>query len=638
MLKKNPSQPEELKRMIGPLKIDLEQDGSLDNLGQPNIIDYVDHEPFLTSMSDRGLGGGQPGTILPNNEPSSRSPKPTDGYRPGGEFDKMSGHGAVGADKSQPTLPTGAPTSIPQLLKTENMETSDDADPKKHDFLAEGPPGSDTAEWCQVCGSPKEEHITTREAFVEGDHPRDEEGKFTDGSGLEKEPMKLISMDTFRPENKAGDEEKNKKLSDAYDFKIGAEGIDVHELHVELSGYKKDVQDSLSKLFTEDREEGIAELKDKLSEEKFNQVQKQLTHEDEINNNLQKILDESEFVYRGVSDEELKYFEETGKFDNKKDHDWEFVYATLDPNVGENYGFKRGNVIRIKRSELGDNVKPQKYTGLYAFIPDENPLLYGSSDTSLFHRTVAITKGTSTNSIDAIYTMDDDKVKNQEAFDPVNNAWPVGEQNPDHGCDCQIGKGEDQTYENKGPTLYQQATPQFTHLEGSIGIGKLNPDDTDRNIVPRASQAFSSNEESFRFEECSKPWKEAELPREDSFDMPSTVVGKATYYPEEKSMIIELSGRTYPYYNIEYRTWDAFKGATSNGVAYTHMFKGQTQYFSPKNEAAVNQEALTKAVLYREAMMINNPDDFHWIDDEALKEMMMEGKKRKRQIHFTQSC
>lgn len=153
MLKKNPSQPEELKRMIGPLKIDLEKDGALDNLGQPNIIDYVDHEPFLTSLSDRGLGGGQPGTILPNNEPTSRSPYPVDGLRPGGEFDKMSGHGAVGADKSQPTLPTGAPTSIPKLLPTE-----------------------------------------LQEAFVEGDHPREPEGSPEGGRFVSGEVQSITSF------------------------------------------------------------------------------------------------------------------------------------------------------------------------------------------------------------------------------------------------------------------------------------------------------------------------------------------------------------------------------------------------------------------------------------------------------------
>lgn len=228
---------------------------------------------------------------------------------------------------------------------------------------------------------------------------------------------------------------------------------------------------------------------------------------------------------------------------------------------------------------------------------------------------------------------------NKEAFDPVNQTWPTENPNPDHGCGCQMGKGEEQTYENQGPTLYHQATPQFTPRESSIGIGKQNPDNTDRNIVPRASQAFSSKnndfqlginllkENKFTFEECSMEWKEAELPREDGFEMPSVVVGKVQYFPEEKSMLIELNGRVYPYYNIEYRQFDAFKGATSKGSAYNLMFKGQTQYFSPRNENAINQEALNKAILYRESMMIDNPDDFHWIDEIAIKEMIQEGKK-----------
>jgi len=96
-------------------------DGTLDDQGQPNIIDYVNHEPMLTSLSERGLGGGQPGTILPNNEPSSRSPKPTDGFRPGGVHDKST-CSQSGCNKTQPGITTGAPTTNPNPIPTENEE------------------------------------------------------------------------------------------------------------------------------------------------------------------------------------------------------------------------------------------------------------------------------------------------------------------------------------------------------------------------------------------------------------------------------------------------------------------------------------------------------------------------------------
>lgn len=416
-----PNQPEESKRigslMIDPLKLKNDEPGTLDNLGQPNIIDYTNHEPFLTSMSERGLGGGQPGTILPNNEPMSRSPKPTDGYRPGKVYDKMSGHGAVGADKSQPTIPTGHPLDPPAELPTENSEAE---------------------------------------------------------------------------------------------------------------------------------------------------------------------------------------------------------------------------------------------------------------------------------------------------FDPVYNAWPQGEENPDHGCDCQMGKDNSTLYHNHAPTLYQQPTPEPSEIESSIGTGKqYPPDNVDTNITPRSSQAFSDIDDSvidpiqsaepysssvnhnfetektinlkvelvkseeeteheFSIDEPMKEWREAlsignsgrgsafsntkkqeaitlanagrnsafsntqqqeaDIPREDEFSEPSVVVGVVKYFPEESIMEVELNGRKYPYYNVSYRDFDAFRGAPSKGKHYNDFFKGK---FGPgrTTSALSNQEALKKAILYREAIVGETNDDFHWIDETALKEMIMEGKK-----------
>jgi len=383
-----PNQPEEILRKIGPLKIDLlkekNETGTLDNLGQPNIIDYMNKEPFLTSLSDRGLGGGQPGTILPNNEPSSRSPKPTDGFRPGGEFDKSSGVGAVGDDLTQPGITTGAPTSKPEILPTEL----------------------------------------------------------------------------------------------------------------------------------------------------------------------------------------------------------------------------------------------------------------------------------------------------EENFDPVNNTWPPGEQNPDHGCDCQMGKDNSTEYSSQGITTIHQATPDFTPEESAMDP-KMNPDNTDRNIVLRGSQAFSDNNEtmetrdgdaiaqkikvsplwkekgdgigeekdqprtinlkveiikeepigeSFEIDEPIVEWKEANLPREDEFTEPSTVVGTVKYFPDEQVMEVELNGRKYPYYGVSYRDFDSFRGAGSKGAHYNRIFKGR---FGPgrKVDALSNQEALNKAILYRESMVREHPDDFSWIDELAIKEMIQESKR-----------
>jgi len=113
---------EELKRiakLLGLEEVMGLEPGSLDELGQHNIIDYTSHEPFLYG-GDRAIGG--PGSILLNNEPSSRSPKPTDGFRPGVVLDKST-HSQVGDDMTQPNLPTGAPVTPINKLRTENDES-----------------------------------------------------------------------------------------------------------------------------------------------------------------------------------------------------------------------------------------------------------------------------------------------------------------------------------------------------------------------------------------------------------------------------------------------------------------------------------------------------------------------------------
>lgn len=342
--------------MIGPLKIDLTHDDSLDEQGQQNIIDYANHEPMLTSMDERGVGG--PGTILLNNEPTSRSPTPTDGFRPGGTFDNSTGDSAPGARKSNPSLPTGIPLNGPNYLPTEK---------------------------------------------------------------------------------------ENARYKITYQF---------------------DLDGSL------------------------------------INSTTEVLLEKEE---------------------------------------------------------------------------------------------------------------------NQEAFDPVNNAWSVGVENKDHGCDCQMGKGEDGIIDGTTITRLNQATPNFDPIESG-----MEPKRTEQGI--NLGITLKHESESFDFEEPYPQWKEADIPREDSFNEPSSVVGTVKYFPQEQIMEVELNGRTYPYYGVSYRDFDSFRGAGSKGAAYNRMFKGR---FGPGTSvsALANQEALQHAIQYKESIIINNPDDFHWIDEMGIKEMIQEGKK-----------
>jgi len=160
----------------------------LDDRGQPNIIDYSNQEPLLFGLGDNS-SHEYPGKIVISNESRyvdrevKRSNIPNVAE---------TGKDATGADKTQPTLPTGAPYELQKpshnlhglnfndsvdwskqevvsigsglvarqiggLTKKEKEEKSPD-NPKNHKFLAEGPPGSSDHDECQTCGEPKKNH------------------------------------------------------------------------------------------------------------------------------------------------------------------------------------------------------------------------------------------------------------------------------------------------------------------------------------------------------------------------------------------------------------------------------------------------------------------------------------------------
>lgn len=118
---------------------------------------------------------------------------------------------------------------------------------------------------------------------------------------------------------------------------------------------------------------------------------------------------------------------------------------------------------------------------------------------------------------------------------------------------------------------------------------------------------------------------ETEIAPEDSMSPSSTVIAKAEYFPKEQTMMIYINGNQYPYYNVPYRLWDSFKGAQSKGAAYNRLFKGQTQFFSPNK--SVNQESIQiLAHEWKEALVLESKEDFSWIDEEAINNMLTRSK------------
>ncbi len=150
---------------------------TLDSNGQPNIIDYSNDEPLLFGLGDNS-SHEYPGKIVINNE--SRYVDREVKHDTTGHGTAITGEGAVGENRTQPTLPTGAPqiqeAEDIKILPDHNMSgfnfnqkidwDQDEAiklnlnqdEPKNHEFLDEC--ASCDYDECQICGYPKKDHNT----------------------------------------------------------------------------------------------------------------------------------------------------------------------------------------------------------------------------------------------------------------------------------------------------------------------------------------------------------------------------------------------------------------------------------------------------------------------------------------------
>ncbi len=62
--------------------------------------------------------------------------------------------------------------------------------------------------------------------------------------------------------------------------------------------------------------------------------------------------------------------------------------------------------------------------------------------------------------------------------------------------------------------------------------------------------------------------------REDSFNEPSSVVGRVVWF-EDQTMTIQLRGKTYNFCNVPRRIFESFKGADSKGAFFVRLIRGQ---------------------------------------------------------------
>lgn len=262
------------------------------------------------------------------------------------------------------------------------------------------------------------------------------------------------------------------------------------------------------------RDKAVKDMKKHLSPEDYKDFVKQIKHEDEVNKKLQKVFDDAEFVYRGVSKVELDSYNKTGKF-GKDDGLFGFTFATVSPIKAQQFG-KGQAVVKIKKSELGDNIKPMKFTAFGSNTGDDNPDfsrgIWGQG-TEFNHQSVAIKSGSSVKAIDTTYK---------------------------ESCKYCIKKKEQ--VDLQGP----QSTPTI------------------------------KKKKKFEFKECACEWSDVvKEARFKAFTHSSSFVGNARYDNELQEMTLVLNGKEYTFCNVSERKFDAFEGASSKGAFFNREFKEQ---------------------------------------------------------------
>lgn len=268
---KNKKKKEELKEVIDP-----RGDGPIEELeimegGQPNIIDYSNQEPLLFGAGEDS-SHEYPGKIIVNNEPERVLP--VNDFQKYGTTNE-SGTEAVGADTTEPTLPTGAPLEL--------------ADHNAHglNFNSKIVWNETTGEFivddCQACKRKSNDELILenqenmeypgplQEAFVEGDHPRAPAGTMHGGEFVNREgpPTGNSKEDkAARKEYWKPTEEDNKKVTqlgdeitlktiDANIAKMDGRFTEEQELREKVAALKSEQNTLVKQLKDGQRLEGV---------------------------------------------------------------------------------------------------------------------------------------------------------------------------------------------------------------------------------------------------------------------------------------------------------------------------------------------------------------------------------------------
>ena len=105
------------------------------------------------------------------------------------------------------------------------------------------------------------------------------------------------------------------------------------------------------------RKDAINNMKQHISSEQYSNF-KRMTDEDDIKNkNIDKVYNNSKYVYRGVSNAEFENIQKTGKMELGKNSSQEVIFSSLSPSKAGLWA-KDGVILKIDRDKLGGNAKP----------------------------------------------------------------------------------------------------------------------------------------------------------------------------------------------------------------------------------------------------------------------------------------
>jgi len=280
--------------------------------------------------------------------------------------------------------------------KKDNLEVLRNVFKRKEEILKEQSKkkrlieAEDDCSWVTINGA--------KVCIKDGESPEDALNRITGKTGN----FKSISSKDFEVEKeKFYNEKHGEDVYNAYHFRKEVEGVNADDLRAKLNPTGIDGAYDIAKDLpnTEKRADAVDRLSGVLSKGDYSDFKKQISHEDSVNQKLTKVFDEGKYVYRGVSSKEFENIKTTGKFSSEEGK-FGFSFATHSPEKASGFG---DYVLKIDKTQLGDNVKPLLFSQFSNQRIDFKTGVWSNYETEFAHMSVAIKSGSSDKSIVGVY-------------------------------------------------------------------------------------------------------------------------------------------------------------------------------------------------------------------------------------------